>query len=731
MKSEDTKYNDLINNKNKSGEEENDIRRRLRKNPNKTKLLYTDDFNAPKSKKKNDNSSLNEKEICRTILEIIKKDEKSALFRQPAVRSFIDPEDKEIYRRQIKEPRDLGLIAKRLKMNDYSPKNFYDDLELCWSNALLFNDSNTEAYQYAIYLKGMAHKLYKEKGLIDILNKGKESKKEKEKDKEKDINTNNTSILNNNTNDSSHSPIKNNSKVYKKVKNNTKTKKENDKSDKNESICGNTFSNYTKINRKAINSNNILQNNNEIKNSKMIGKKRKRSKIKDNKILEKKEEKREEKKEEKEEKNETKSEENIGEKREEKSEKSEKRREKRNNSEEKVKKSKKRGRKKKSKTIINNKSIQESKESSPEKLMSMDDVKYRDQLPHKFNTKEKDLDKILQNKNHKTTCIKINNPQTQLYSKTIIHHHRSKSKHKNQNNNNNNSMIKINSNNINNNINRNINNNINNNSNINNNRNINNNNNINNNINNNNYNNINFEVARNIFDQLMIEFFNNKNGFVPNMLFHEFASKINSIGQNNYGNNFNPYPPIKNLSENREMVIYDNNSNKENVYNIASNSKRKDISAKEVVNYENSCYPDKIHNISSNSKRKKISGKETINKKNIIHNSQKVNNIDSVNSINSVNSVNDGKNSCNESTVSTLVKVNDKKEDKYLQLRLELAKYFNIIPDNDMVSVLVYIENIRPQSLKILANNTIYIDMEAFNDETFDNVFNFVKNYIN
>ena len=32
-------------------------------------------------------------------------------------------------------------------MNDKSPKIFYDDLELCWSNAILFNDINTEAYQ--------------------------------------------------------------------------------------------------------------------------------------------------------------------------------------------------------------------------------------------------------------------------------------------------------------------------------------------------------------------------------------------------------------------------------------------------------------------------------------------------------------------------------------------------------------------------------------------------------
>ena len=710
MKSEDTKSNDLINAKNRSSEGENGIRSRLRKNPNKTKLLYTDDFNAPKSKKKNDNSTMNEKEICRTILEIIRKDEKSGLFRQPAVRAFIDPEDKEIYRRQIKEPRDLGYIAKKLKMNDYTPKNFYDDLELCWSNAILFNDSNTEAYQYAIYLKGMAHKLYKEKGLIDILNKGKESKKEKDKDKdkEKDIFSNNNSSLNDNTNESSHSPIKNTSKGHKKVKNNTKTKKENDKNEKNESIGSSNFTNYTKVNRKVINNNNnnsVLHNNNEIKNNKMIGKKRKREKIKDSKLIGKKDEKREEREE-------TKSEENTYEKSEEKterSEKSEKKREKRNNSEEKLKKSKKRGRKKKSRPIINNSSIQESKSSSPEKLLSMDDIKSKDQFSHKMVSKQKDYDKLLQMKNHKKTCIKTNNPHPQFYQKSTTHYHRSKSKHLNQNNNSN-KIINNNNNNITSNINSNSNN-----------------------INSNSIN-INIEETRKVFYELMKEFFrNNKNAIFQNMFFPEFASQINSFNQKNYANNFYPYNPMKFLSENNEMANYDNNNyNTESANNNDSNSKRKNISSQETVNYTNNCNPKNIHNISSNSKRKKISsGKETVNKKNIIQNSQNVNNIDSVNTVNSTNSVNDGKTSCNDSTVSSFVKTLDKKEDKYVQLRIEIAKIFDRLTDDEMIEVLVYIENIRPQSIKILPNNTIYIDMEVFSEEAFDKVFHYVKKMIN
>ena len=340
----------------------------------------------------------------------------------------------------------------------------------------------------------------------------------------------------------------------------------------------------------------------------------------------------------------------------------------------------------------------------------MDDIKSKDQFSHKMASKHKDFDKLLQMKNHKKTCIKTNNPHPQFYQKSTIHHHRSKSKHLNQKNNSN----------------KNINNNSNNNfSNITNN---------NNNINSNN-NNINIEETRKVFYELMMEFFrNNKNAIFPNMFLPEFASQINSFNQQNYVNNFLPYGPMKYPSENNEMAManYDHNYNTENVYNINSNNKRKNKSSQETVNYANNCNPKNIHNISSNSKRKKISGKETLNKKSIIQNSQNVNNnIDSVNTVNSTNSVNDRKNSCNDSTVSSFVKTLDKKENKYVQLRIEIAKIFDRLTDDEMIEVLVYIENIRPQSIKILPNNTIYIDMEVFSEEAFDKVFNYVKKMIN
>ena len=60
----------------------------------------------------------------------------------------------------------------------------------------------------------------------------------------------------------------------------------------------------------------------------------------------------------------------------------------------------------------------------------------------------------------------------------------------------------------------------------------------------------------------------------------------------------------------------------------------------------------------------------------------------------------------------------------------DIAKYFDRLTDNNMIELLVYIENIRPQSIKELENDTIYINMELFNDDTFNKVLDFVKQYI-
>ena len=587
MKIEEGKSNDFGNNKTKSDGGENDIRSRLRKNPNKTKFLYTDDFNDQKSKKKNEGSSLpNIKDICRSILEIVKKDDKSFLFRQPAIKSFIDSKDKEYYKKQIKEPRDLGTIAKKLKLNDYSAKNFYDDMELCWSNAMSFNDNNTEAYQNAVYLKDLSNKLYKENGLLDYINKDEDN----DKDIEKDINSNNHGSSNNNTNDSNNTPNKTPSKINKK----DKTKKDNDKSIKTESISSNS---YDSDNNSIKNDNTDSSYSSEIKNNKLVGRKRKRQKNKDNKN----------------EQNEEKDEENK-------------------KYEEKEKTQKKRGRKKKIKNEENNLDLNQSNNNNK---LSLEDIKKKYPIKHQILSNPDEIDKILK----KRSKIKYNDKLNDNNSHSNHHNSECHISRKNTNSNNNNNM-------------------------------------------NNSF--MTKEESRKIFYEYMWEFFNGK-PFFPN--YFESPGQVNPYFKK-FGNDYFNYSPMRYKTESKEMLKYDTNCNTENVYKMSINQKRKQSQS----------------TINSKSSKK--------------DNTQKYKN-DEVKNTNSINNSNNG----------NIVKINDKKNEKNMQLRIEIAKYFDNLSDNNMIDVLVYIENIRPQSLRVLQNDTIYIDMEAFNEDIFNKVYEFVKKY--
>ena len=128
-----------------------------------------------------------------------------------------------------------------------------------------------------------------------------------------------------------------------------------------------------------------------------------------------------------------------------------------------------------------------------------------------------------------------------------------------------------------------------------------------------------------------------------------------------------------------------------------------------MLNYDNNCNKENVYNVVSLNEGKKHTQSETGSKSGKQQNSQ--NN-------------NDSKNANNNNAVK------DKKDDKNMQLRVEIAKYFDNLTDNNMIELLVYIENIRPQSIRLLENDTIYLDMEAFNDETFIKVFEFVKKHV-
>ena len=588
MQIEESKSNDYGLSPNASGKGENDIRSRLRKNPNKTKFLYTDDFSEKKSKKKENSSPLNMKEVCRGILEIIKKDPKSELFRQPAIKSFSDQKDREIYKRRIKEPRDLGYIAKKLKGPNYSAKEFYDDLELCWSNALLFNDNDTEAYHCATYLKELSSKLYKEKGLFDVINK--------EKEKEKETNSNNNASSNTNTNDSMNTPNKTPSKINKNNNSNKKDNKgnkEQDNSEKTDTISSN--SNYSSKSNKSNRKNTDSSFSSELKNN--LGRKRKRQKKKEDKNNDKNDDK--------------------------------------NKSLEKDKKlTHKRGRKKKIKST-NEESNQESIHA-PQSKLSFDDIKNKYPINHQIISNLDDIDKIIQNNKSDSVNesksgknLSKNNPNNTNHSNHHTSELHNKKKRKNSNTNNNSINLNL----------------------------------------------LSKEDKKKVFYEIIWEIYNGNNPFNSNT-----PEEPNKNNQNNNDNNIFLYNPNKYKIENKEMLNYDNNCNKENVYNVVSLNEGK-----------------------------KHTQSETGSKSSKQQNSQ--NN-------------NDTKNANNNNAVK------DKKDDKNMQLRVEIAKYFDNLTDNNMIELLVYIENIRPQSIRLLENDTIYLDMEAFNDETFIKVFEFVKKHV-
>jgi len=143
-------------------------------------------------------------------------------------------------------------------------------------------------------------------------------------------------------------------------------------------------------------------------------------------------------------------------------------------------------------------------------------------------------------------------------------------------------------------------------------------------------------------------------------------------------------------------------------------TKNKNINNSINTNLNNS--NNNISNVSINNNDNEIN--KEINNIEIV---QKSNNVSMDNSINEIKMINE---------INNAVKIVDKTYDKSMELRIEIAKNFDNLTDSNMIDLLVYIENIRPQAIRILENDTIYIDMEAFNEDTFNRVFDYIKNFV-
>lgn len=72
------------------------------------------------------------RKICLSIVKEIQKKDKYGLFLYPAIDYFTDEREKDLYKKEIKEPRDLTLITNNLNNSpNYTVKDFQRDIELC------------------------------------------------------------------------------------------------------------------------------------------------------------------------------------------------------------------------------------------------------------------------------------------------------------------------------------------------------------------------------------------------------------------------------------------------------------------------------------------------------------------------------------------------------------------------------------------------------------------------
>ena len=644
---------------------ESDIKDKIKKNHNRKKAKHSDDINLDKMKRA---TVTFWKEPCREILETLKKDKKAVLFRAPAVKAFQDQKDKEFYKNQIKEPRDLGTITKKLNGDKYTPKEFYNDIKLCWTNALTFNEDDTEVYKCALYLQDLADKLFKEKNINDIIDRYNNTDNITD---DKDLNTNdNTNNSNNNTNDSNNPGDKINLNESGLLENGLKEKNgvnngDNDniakkEKERKDSIDSNSSDKSKKEKDKDDDSYNESEHKKHHHHHKMTGKKRRRHKHHD--------------------KDKDKDKDKIKEE---------------NNDEE--KKEKKRGRKRKK--IDNDDIIKISK-----KKINFDDLKKKYPINYPVILSPEEIERTAKKNGKKIKkMVKLNN-----FGKNHDNNHHKSENHKkrakNANNNNNNTINITNINTIN-----------------------------------------TTDKCKNITYKYEVGFLGNANDqkinciLIDNNIVEDEKRRMENKNMANYDVNCNT-EDIQVIHKYRNTNNNTNNNNTNNVNGINENTqkKKKNDVVKNKNNYINNKTNNSI-NISNNNNNNNINNNnsaninyislnnnenEESNNINIINNQEtitKSNNISIDNSINEIRMIPE---------INTSVKIVDKGYEKSMESRIEIARYFDNLTDSNMIDLLVYIENIRPQSIRILENDTIYIDMEAFNEDTFSKVIEYIKNFV-
>lgn len=207
--------------------QDNEIRRRLRKNPKKTVLLYSaENLNKFEKKKKVIPTDLTDEDIklFKEIIEKLKSNKKSYYFRTSPLKQFETKEDKQIYRSIVTHPMDLAHILTKINKQKYiTYQDFYNDIILIWDNAQLFNLVGSVFYEDAEAMRIYTEKLFKEKKIDDkVIHKEKKIEQEDNNNNENDENNdNNNDKENNDENNNENIEEENNEEINSEEKEST------------------------------------------------------------------------------------------------------------------------------------------------------------------------------------------------------------------------------------------------------------------------------------------------------------------------------------------------------------------------------------------------------------------------------------------------------------------------------------------------------------------------------
>ena len=139
-----------------------EVKYNLRKNPQKTKPMFSS--NSKKETDKKSNISNEDYKILETIINKIKKHEHAIYFQRAAVKDIKEKKYRKMYLKSVKHPMDLSVVRRRFNKKKYlNIQQIYDDISLIWDNAQFFNCNGSDVYKDAEIMRDYTNDLFKKK----------------------------------------------------------------------------------------------------------------------------------------------------------------------------------------------------------------------------------------------------------------------------------------------------------------------------------------------------------------------------------------------------------------------------------------------------------------------------------------------------------------------------------------------------------------------------------------